>query len=68
MSSVASSGAAIAYTNAAQSSMDLGSTLIKMAHNADMNMANTLDALVQKGMQNRSSAPEGMGQAVNIKA
>ena len=68
MSNAASLGGAGAYVNAAQSSMDLGSTLIKMAHSSDMNMANTLDALVQKGMQNNSSAPEGMGKNVNIKA
>ena len=68
MSNAVSSGTAGAYVNAAQSGMDLGSTLIKMAHNADMNMANTLDSLVQKGMQNSGAAPEGMGQNVNIKA
>jgi len=68
VSNVASLGAAVAYTTAAQTSMDLGSTLMKMAHNADSNMANMLDALVQKSMQNDGAAPAGMGQSVDIKA
>ncbi|WP_319412824.1 hypothetical protein [uncultured Cohaesibacter sp.] len=68
MSSVASLGAAVAYTNAAQTSMDLGSTLMKIANNADSNMASTLDALVQKGMQNDGARPQGMGENLNTKA
>ena len=68
MSSVASLGSAVAYTNAAQGKMELGATLTKIAHNADNAMAGLLDQLVQEGMQSDGAAPEGMGKSVNIKA
>ncbi|MCV6577178.1 MAG: hypothetical protein OIF58_15750 [Cohaesibacter sp.] len=68
MSSVASLGASVAHTNAAQGKMDLGVTLAKMAHNSDNAMAGLLDKLVQQGQQNDGAAPAGMGQAVNVKA
>ena len=68
MSNVASLGSALAYTNAAQGKMDLGATLTTMAHNADTAMAGVLDKLVQQGMEAGSSAPEGMGQKLDIKA
>ncbi|WP_319532514.1 hypothetical protein [uncultured Cohaesibacter sp.] len=69
MSSVASLGAAVAYTNAAQGQMALGTTLTKIAHNADNAMVGMLDQLVQQGIENSSgAAPEGMGQALDIKA
>lgn len=68
MSSVASLGASVAYTNAAQGKIDLGVTLAKMAQNSDNAVTGILDKLVQQGLQNDSAAPEGMGGAVNIKA
>lgn len=68
MSSVASLGASVAYTNAAQGKMDLGVTLAKMAQNSDNAMVGLLDNLIQKGMENDSAAPAGMGSQVNVKA
>ena len=68
MSSVASLGSAVAYTNAAQGKMDLGTTLTTIAHNADNAMTGVLDKLVQQGMQNEGAAPEGMGAKLDIKA
>jgi len=68
MSNVASLGASVAYTNAAQGKMDLGVTLAKMAQNSDNAMAGLLDKLVQQGQQNDAAAPAGMGKAVNVKA
>ncbi len=68
MSSIASLGASVAYTQAAQGKIDLGVTLTKIANNADNAMAGMLDKLVQQGMETNASTPEGMGQAVNVKA
>ncbi|PLW78063.1 hypothetical protein [Cohaesibacter celericrescens] len=68
MSNVATLGSALAYTNAAQGKMELGATLTKMAHNSDTAMAGLLDSLVQKGMESGGSAPQGMGQNLDIKA
>lgn len=68
MSSVVSLASAMVAKNAAEANMDLGSTLTKIANNADNAMTGILDKLVQQGMQNNAAAPEGMGKAVDIKA
>ncbi|MCT4657075.1 MAG: hypothetical protein N4A65_14825 [Cohaesibacter sp.] len=68
MSSVGSLGASVAYTNAAQGKMELGVTLAKMAQNSDNAMVGILDKLVEQGLENSAARPQGMGQAVNIKA
>ncbi len=68
MSSVVSLGSAMVAKNAAETNMELGSTLTKIAHNADNAMTGILDKLVQQGLQNNAATPEGMGGSVNIKA
>ena len=68
MSSIVSLASAMVAKNAAEANMDLGSTLTKIAHNADNAMTGVLDKLVQQGMQNDSAAPEGMGKALDVKA
>lgn len=68
MSSVAGLGSAVAYTDAAQGKIEMGARLTKMAFEADNAMAGLLDDLVKQGMQQSSSAPQGMGKALDIKA
>ena len=68
MSSIASLGAAVAHTNAAQGKIELGATLARIAHNSDNAMTGILDKLVQEGLQNDGAAPQGMGKALDIKA
>lgn len=68
MSSIASLGSSVAYTQAAQGKIDLGVTLTKIANNADNAMVGMLDKLVQQGLENTATAPEGMGAKLDVKA
>lgn len=68
MSSTAALGASVAYSQAAQGQIELGARLTKMAHEADNAMVNMLDQLVQQNIEKTSAKPEGMGQAIDVKA